>query len=83
MKKDAIANMAAVDKLPAPWRPLVAEFGLSIVIALWNDGARNAQVAQRDLETWRERRQEQWLGEIPYPRLSSGPRHGPTVSPTD
>ena len=69
MNKDAVANMEAVDKLPAKWRALVLEFGLAPVVALWNDGARNAANAQRDLETWRERRQEQWLGEIPYPRL--------------
>lgn len=54
-------NMRAVDSLSSDFRALVHEFGLVIVAKMINDGYENAQELRGLLETWRERRQQQWL----------------------
>jgi len=53
--------MAAADRLPAEWRALVHEYGLVIVLALWDEGHRDASEVEPMLQSWRESRQDQWL----------------------
>lgn len=53
--------MQSIDKMSRPMRELVREFGHMIVSAMIEDGYRNAKELRPLLETWRERRQEQWL----------------------
>ena len=53
--------MTVIDAMPAAFRDLVHEYGFTIVTAMIEDGARNPDVLRADLETWRRRRQEQWL----------------------
>jgi hypothetical protein len=60
--------MERIDRLPKAWRALVHEFGAAIVLAMIEDGHRSAEKLRPELEAWRERRQEEWLAEIPYPR---------------
>lgn len=59
--RNAVAVMAAVDGLPKPWRRLVHEYGARIVTDTWAAGVRNSREARKDLETWRERRQDELL----------------------
>ena len=42
-------------------RALVREFGFVIVAQMMDEGYTNAAELRPMLETWRERRQEQWL----------------------
>jgi len=58
---DSRQNMAAVDQLPQSFRPLVYEYGLVIVVQMWNDGYTDAATLHPMLETWRQRRQAQWM----------------------
>jgi hypothetical protein len=58
---DSRQNMAAVDQLPASFRPLVYEFGLVIVARFYNDGYDDPDATRKALEAWRARRQQQWL----------------------
>jgi hypothetical protein len=58
---NARANMRAVDKLSPAFRDLVHEFGLVIVAGMINDGYDNPAELRLVLETWRERRQSEWL----------------------
>jgi hypothetical protein len=58
---DSRANMAAVDQLPSAFRPLVYEYGLVIVVNMFNEGYEDAAELRPILENWRERRQQQWL----------------------
>lgn len=53
--------MQSIDRLSKPMRDLVREYGHMIVSAMIDDGYRNARELKPLLETWRERRQEQWL----------------------
>jgi hypothetical protein len=55
------------DCLPRPWRDLVNDFGWIIVRDMRLDGHRNAVKLRQELEAWRERQQERWLAEVPYP----------------
>lgn len=64
---NAAAVMAAVDRLPKPWRTLVYEYGAKIVLETWADGTRNAKAAKGMLETWRERRQTELLSFLDVP----------------
>jgi hypothetical protein len=59
------------DRLPRSWRDLVNDFGWIIVRDMRADGHRNAAKLREELEAWHGRRQEAWLGEIPY-RRSNG-----------
>jgi hypothetical protein len=59
--RDARANMRAVDSLKPAFRDLVHEFGLVIVAGMINDGYDDPVELRRALETWRERRQREWL----------------------
>ena len=58
---NARANMRAVDNLKPAFRDLVHEFGLVIVAGMINDGYDDPIELRRTLETWRERRQSEWL----------------------
>lgn len=53
--------MAAVDSLPPPMRQLVYEYGFKIVDAMIEDGYTDPFELADLLETWRERRQAEWL----------------------
>jgi hypothetical protein len=55
--------MERFDKLSKPFRMLVHEFGLLIVLALIDDadGKLNPLDVFDQLVVWRERKQEQWL----------------------
>lgn len=64
---NSISFMEKMDRMPPQWRALVHEFGWAIVDEMRADGHRNAAKLREELQAWRERRQEQWLAEIPYP----------------
>lgn len=59
-------EMAAVDRLPPVWRDLVNEYGWVVVRDMRLDGHRDADRLRELLVSWRERRQQDWLSEIPY-----------------
>jgi hypothetical protein len=65
---NSIDFMERIDRLPPAWRALVHEFGWTVVGGMIDDGHRCAATLRSELEAWRERRQERWLSEIPYPR---------------
>lgn len=56
----AYEHMASIDGLPREWRELVYEYGFTIVAAMYDAGG-GIDAVRNDLETWRHRRQEQWL----------------------
>jgi len=58
---NSAAIMNHVDSLSRPMRALVREFGYKIVADMIDDGYRNARELKPLLQTWRERRQEDWL----------------------
>lgn len=58
---NSVAVMAAVDALPKTFRRLVHEYGARIVTEIYTTDTRNARVALKQLETWRERRQQALL----------------------
>ena len=60
-KSDSEIIMTVIDALDPQFRALVYEFGFNIVTAMIEDGAHNAEALRCDLETWRGRRQAQWL----------------------
>jgi hypothetical protein len=60
--------MARIDRMPRPWRELIYEFGATVVFGMIADGHRSAAKLRPELELGRQRKQEQWLAEIPYPR---------------
>jgi hypothetical protein len=68
---NSISHMERLDRMPPAWRALVHDFGWTIVDAMIADGHRNAANLRQELEAWRERKQEQWLAEIPYLRSRS------------
>ena len=53
--------MAYVDSLSKPMRDLVREYGLKIVSDMIAEDYTKPDELADLLETWRERRQEQWL----------------------
>ena len=55
--------MRAVDRLSPAMRSLVHEFGFVIVTDMIADGYRDPVELRGLLETWRARRQQQFLGE--------------------
>lgn len=57
----SVEIMAVMDSLPHQMRALVHEFGLVIVCEMVDDGYHDAAELRDLLETWRERRQAQWL----------------------
>jgi hypothetical protein len=60
--------MERLDRMPPAWRALVYEFGAAVVFGMIEDGHRSAAKLRLELEAWRDRRQDEWLAEIPYPR---------------
>jgi hypothetical protein len=54
------AHMAALDKWPKRWRALAYEYGFKIVKEMHDDGG-GYHAVKTDLETWRERRQDELL----------------------
>ena len=57
----SVEIMSIVDTLPKPFRSLVHEYGFTMVVAMIEDGAENARNLERDLKTWRSRRQAELL----------------------
>ena len=53
--------MRHIDSMPLAMRALVREFGYAIVRDMLAEGYTSARSMRNDLETWRDRRQEQWL----------------------
>ena len=49
--------MAVIDAMPPIWRRLVHEYGFTVVNALYAESTYEGAVM--DLETWRDRRQEE------------------------
>jgi len=60
--------MEFVDRLKPAMRALVYEFGFDVVHGMLGDGWSDADKLRAELEAWRERRQGEWLSEIPYAR---------------
>lgn len=58
---NSVMIMRAVDRLSPAMRVLVREFGFTIVASMIDEGYTNACDLRPLLETWRERRQEEWL----------------------
>ena len=57
----SVQIMDAVDRMPAGFRALVHEFGVVIVDKMMAEGYSNPNELRPILETWRERRQDEWL----------------------
>lgn len=53
--------MAAIDELKPSFRSLIHEFGAQIVSRMIGEGYDDAEALRDALETWRERRQNEWL----------------------
>lgn len=64
----SVEIMQFVDRLKPAMRALVYEYDFNIVYGMFADGWRDAAKLEPELIAWRERRQEQWLAEIPYQR---------------
>lgn len=73
----SIKVMEFVDRLKPPMRALVHEFGVDVVHGMFVDGHRDPVKLREELAAWRERQQERWLAEIPYPRKVT--RNAPSV----
>ena len=58
---DSVKLMAWVDRLKPEMRELVYTFGLVIVADMYGDGHTRAAELRPILESWRSRRQEEWL----------------------
>jgi len=58
---DAARVMRAIDKLSEPMRDLANEFGAQVVLAMIADGHSSAKKLRTELETWRDKRQAEWL----------------------
>ena len=58
---DSARIMKAVDRMSAPMRALVHEYGFRIVHEMRAEGYTNAKALRLILEQWRRRRQEEWL----------------------
>lgn len=60
---NSVAIMSRIDAMKPAMRALVHEFGFVIVAKSLDLAGRsvNADALRSDLETWRERRQEEWL----------------------
>jgi hypothetical protein len=58
----SVACMRNMDeRVSPPWRALMHEYGFRIVAKMLDEGYRNVEAARDELETWRGRRQDQWL----------------------
>ena len=57
----SVETMAAVDALPERMRALVHDYGITIVVAMWNEGFTDAGQLAPLLEERRRRAQKQWL----------------------
>lgn len=58
---DSALIMGAIDAFPPELRALVYEYGFNIVVAMTEEGAPDLAMLRWQLETWRNRRQEQIL----------------------
>ena len=58
---DSVRVMSAIDRMPQGFRALVHEFGAVIVDRMMADGYDDPAELRRVLESWRERRQAEWL----------------------
>jgi hypothetical protein len=58
---NSVLVMSAIDGMRPEMRALVREFGFTIVADMISEGYTTAKELRPVLETWRERRQEQWL----------------------
>jgi hypothetical protein len=58
---NSVAIMRAVDGMKPKMRALVHEFGAQIVSRMIGDGYDNPDALRGALETWRQRRQAEWL----------------------
>jgi hypothetical protein len=68
---DSVAIMEFVDRLKPDMRALLYEYDFNIVHGMFAEGWHEAEKLHPELVTWRNRRQEDWLAEIPYPRKVS------------
>ena len=53
--------MGRIDRMSPELRALVHEYGFKIVANLADEGYRDLVAMKRDLDTWRARRQAEWL----------------------
>ena len=53
--------MGRIDRMSPELRSLVHEYGFTIVAELIDDGYRDAMTMRSVLNTWRSRRQTEWL----------------------
>ena len=60
-RTDSVKLMAWVDKRTPAMRALIHEFGLVVVADMYTDGHTRAAELRPILESWRSRRQEEWL----------------------
>lgn len=65
----SVEIMEFVDRLKPDMRALVYEYDYTIVHGMFADGWFDAEKLEPELIAWRERRQEAWLDEIPYPAM--------------
>ncbi len=58
---DSVKVMTPIDRIKPAFRALVHEYGALIVLRMIADGYDDPSQLRSALETWRERRQQQWL----------------------
>lgn len=58
---NSVLIMKTIDRMSPAMRALVREFGFVIVSEMIDEGYTNARELKPLLETWRSRRQEEWL----------------------
>lgn len=58
---DSTRVMSQIDRMSQGFRALVHEFGFTIVDAMMNDGYDDPGELRNVLESWRDRRQAEWL----------------------
>jgi hypothetical protein len=57
----SVQVMSVIDRMSPGFRALVHEFGAVIVDKMMAEGYRDPAGLRPILETWRERRQDEWL----------------------
>jgi hypothetical protein len=58
--------MSAVDRMKPKFRTLVHEYGAVIVSRMVAEGYTDPDRLRAELETWRSRRQDEWMSAIPF-----------------
>jgi hypothetical protein len=68
---DSEKIMSEVDRMKPAMRALVHAYGFVIVRNMIAEGHTDAKALRPILETWRQRRQSEWLNSLPFQKQQS------------